>query len=53
MYRLLAALVCLLQSVGICGFNVDLGSAVVFNGTGESEYFGFSVALHSQLNKRW
>ena len=53
MYWLLVALACLLQSIGICGFNIDIGSAVVFDGPGESEYFGFSVALHSQQSRHW
>ena len=53
MYRLLTALVCLLQSVGIGGFNVDIGSAVVFDAPEGSGYFGFSVALHSQQNRHW
>lgn len=51
---LLTALLCVLQlSLGIYGFNVDIGSAVVYDGPAKSEYFGYSVALHSHQNKFW
>ena len=44
---------CLLQSFGAFGFNIDLKSAVVFDGPLKSKYFGYSVALHSDRNTYW
>ncbi|XP_078376335.1 integrin alpha-8-like isoform X2 [Oculina patagonica] len=53
MRALLIAFICLLECVGIYCFNVDIGSAEVFDGPVGSEYFGYSVALHSHQNKYW
>ena len=49
----LALIIFLLQSLGIYGFNLDIASPKVFDGPPKSEYFGYSVALHSQQNKFW
>lgn len=49
----LALLIFLLQSLGIYGFNLDTASPKVFDGPPKSEYFGYSVALHSRQNKFW
>ncbi|XP_022797417.1 integrin alpha-9-like isoform X2 [Stylophora pistillata] len=49
----LALLIFLWQSFGIYGFNLDTASPEVFDGPPMSEYFGYSVALHSQQNKYW
>jgi len=50
---LIFAALCLLQSLGIDSFNIDVGKAVVFNAPAQSEYFGYSVALHSYRNSKW
>lgn len=49
----LALLIFLWQSLGIYGFNLDTAYPEVFDGPPMSEYFGYSVALHSQQNKYW
>jgi len=47
------AALCLLQSLGIDSFNIDVGKAVVFDAPDKSEYFGYSVALHSHGSLKW
>lgn len=51
LFRTLAC--CLLQSLVIYGFNIDIKKPVIFSGPPGSEYFGYSVALHSNSGTYW
>ena len=51
LFRIVAC--CFLQSLVIYGFNIDIKKPVIFSGPQGSEYFGYSVALHSQGSLYW
>ncbi|CAH3193756.1 unnamed protein product [Porites evermanni] len=51
LFRIVAC--CFLQSLVIYGFNIDIKKPVIFSGPKGSEYFGYSVALHSQGSLYW
>ncbi|KAM7448506.1 integrin [Porites harrisoni] len=51
LFRIVAC--CFLQSLVIYGFNIDIKKPVIFSGPQGSEYFGYSVALHSDRSFHW
>ena len=51
LFRIVAC--CFLQSLVIYGFNIDIKKPVIFSGPRGSEYFGYSVALHSDRGFNW